>query len=875
MPRRCSASAPDASLRRRSGSHAFAHFGVLARPASLVFAAAAAWPPVHAQDQPARIEPPLASAQPVFLRLDERLSPANSFSTEVPADVPNGPGLGPLRLDPGRFRAPADVPHERHPAPARLQELIAVVRTNGESRGEQRAFLAGDDDFYVPFEALGAWVELPARVPLAMRGDEALVRLRDTGARVRFDESLLELAIDFPTEWYPEQVFTYRTGEHADITPSQAFGALVNYSLSSATSSGQRPQWNLATDSVLSWRSWTLTNELLHFDTAGESSTRRGLTQLVHDDPRRLTRFIAGDFFAAPTDLTGGLVLGGLSYARTFQIDPYLVRNPTAAYRGIADAPSDVDFFVGNQRIYHQHVAPGPFEIGNVSYITGQRDVRVVVRDASGHERTVTFPFYFADRGLAEGVSDFSYQAGAIRENAATSSADYGQAAFSASHSYGFTNHVTAGFHAEGTRDSGNVGPTVVLRSDALGIASLALLASHDRDAGNGHAYAAGYSYQRGPLFASALLRRASRNFAFLRPADAQPAAPRDDAYSVGYSPAGFGTVSLSYHYLQAFADPLQRATTATYSLPIGRDWSVEASYRRTVGNLAGYEALLTVQFRPRADITTFTSLRQDDTHTRTASFQVGNLLPEGEGLGWSVGGSHSISPAGHSDTLTPGIVYRMREAVIEASVSSTTGSGEHSQIATVSASGSVVYTGGHVGLSRPIEDSFSVVQIEPPLPGVRVYLNRQEVGRTDASGRVFLPRLVSYVENYLSIEDKDVPIEYSIQDPSRTVVPYFRSANFTVFRVEKVRAITGALKYTRTGREMPAAGVLFTLDVGGKPVEVPTAGNGEFYFENVPPGDYAGSVDIEGTACHFSLTIPPGEEPVVSIHDVHACSLP
>jgi len=339
MPRRCSASAPDASLRRRSGSHAFAHFGVLARPASLAFAAAAAWHPVHAQDQPARIEPPPASAQPVFLRLDERLSPANSFATEVPADVPNGPGLGPLRLDPGRFRAPADVPHERHAAPAGLVELIAVVRTNGESRGEQRAFLAGDDDFYVPFEALGAWVELPARVPLAMRGDEALVRLRDTGARVRFDESLLELAIDFPTEWYPEQVFTYRTGEHADITPSQAFGALVNYSLSSATSSGQRPQWNLATDSVLSWRSWTLTNELLHFDTAGESSTRRGLTQLVHDDPRRLTRFIAGDFFTAPTDLTGGLVLGGLSYARTFQIDPYLVRNPTAAYRGVADAP--------------------------------------------------------------------------------------------------------------------------------------------------------------------------------------------------------------------------------------------------------------------------------------------------------------------------------------------------------------------------------------------------------------------------------------------------------------------------------------------------------------------------------------------------------
>ena len=67
-------------------------------------------------------------------------------------------------------------------------------------------------------------------------------------------------------------------------------------------------------------------------------------------------------------------------------------------------------------------------------------------------------------------------------------------------------------------------------------------------------------------------------------------------------------------------------------------------------------------------------------------------------------------------------------------------------------------------GLSRPIEDSFAVARIEPPIPNVRVYLNQQESGRTDSRGRVFLPRVVSYVENNVGIDDRDVPIEHAIE---------------------------------------------------------------------------------------------------------------
>ena len=64
--------------------------------------------------------------------------------------------------------------------------------------------------------------------------------------------------------------------------------------------------------------------------------------------------------------------------------------------------------------------------------------------------------------------------------------------------------------------------------------------------------------------------------------------------------------------------------------------------------------------------------------------------------------------------------------------------------MARLSAAGGIVYVGGRVGFSRPVTDSFGLVRVDR-LEGVRVSLNNQEIGRTDASGEVFLPNLGSY----------------------------------------------------------------------------------------------------------------------------------
>lgn len=781
-----------------------------------------------------------------------------------------------LRLARGLGAPLDDAQPVLRPAPAGMQELIVAVNVNGMARGDSNAYLTASKAFLLPLSVLEKVVRIPAGVPRTQVDGEMLVFVGEIpGAEVAFDERALELRLLFPPALFARQSFRYRNDVHAEVTPSREVSALLTYSVGAASIRGAGTQWNFTGEADVAYRGWLLRNQYMRFESDERSTSLRGLTQLVKDDPARLTRFIAGDFFTAPTELTGGAILGGLSYSRSFDLDPYFVRQPAAAFSGVAELPSDVSLFVGNNRIYQQHVAPGPFDIGNVSYITGQRDVRIVVRDATGRERTVLFPFYFSDQGLAAGLQDFSYQLGALRENAATRSADFHDAAFSASHRVGVADSVTAGFHAEGTRELANAGPSLVLRSDALGVASLAFLASRDRvRASAGHAFAAQYTYQSGRFAGVAGIRLASRDFAFLRTSTAPRLALRDDFVSVSYGEQRPGTVSLSHRRVRNADEPGSRDSSLSYSVSLDRQWSLHATYRRTSGLGAGSGVDIGVQYLPREDLVSSASYRSTDAGARTVAFDFGNVIPEGEGLGYHVAVERSTGAA-TLRTISPALDYRMRQGELQlygTSVSTPTG---ESTVVNALWGGSIAYVAGHLGMSRPMDDAFAVVQIEPPLAGVRVRLNSQSFGRTDAAGRIFLPRLVSYVENHVSLEDKDIPIAYALAARTQVIVPQPHTGYLALFEVRKVSAVSGTLRYRRAGRSLALDSVVFTVRIGGKPVEVATGSGGEFYFENATPGDYPAEVDIDGHACRFTLSIPAGEDPVVNVPDVQTCDIP
>ncbi len=158
----------------------------------------------------------------------------------------------------------------------------------------------------------------------------------------------------------------------------------------------------------------------------GQHKYTRLDTTWTYPMPERLTTVRAGDIVSRPGAWGRSLRYGGVQYGTDFTLQPNLVLLPGQAIAGAAAVPSTVDVFVNNALVAQQQVRPGPFSIGNVPPITGTGDLTLVVRDELGREQVISRPFYASASLLRAGLSDFTYEAGYLRENYGVSSDDYG-----------------------------------------------------------------------------------------------------------------------------------------------------------------------------------------------------------------------------------------------------------------------------------------------------------------------------------------------------------------------------------------------------------------------------------------------------------------
>src|SRR5437867_2567103 len=183
----------------------------------------------------------------------------------------------------------------------------------------------------------------------------------------------------------------------------------------------------------------------------------------------------------------------------------------------------------------------------------------------------------------------------------------------------------------------------------------------------------------------------------------------------------------------------------------------------------------------------------------------------------------------------------------------------------TITAAGGLVYEAGSLLPTRPVQDSFALVRV-PGVPDVRVYSSNNLVGRTDSSGDVLVPNLLPYYGNRLSIDDRDVPLNYEVQSIEKTIAPPFRGGAFVPFPVKQIRTVTGSVIVRGvSGDVVPTFGQL-TLSAEGKSYESPLGRGGEFYFENLSSGTYDAVIDHHDGSCRFRIDIPTGSDSIVKL---------
>jgi outer membrane usher protein len=285
----------------------------------------------------------------------------------------------------------------------------------------------------------------------------------------------------------------------------------------------------------------------------------------------------------------------------------------------------------------------------------------------------------------------------------------------------------------------------------------------------------------------------------------------------------------------------------------------VTALHSRPAGGEPGTEVFTGLTYF-LGDNTTGTLSGQVGPDRHSTTVEVQRSLPLGTGFGYRVQATRleqevpAAEPGGGHDRAVEynGLAlgqYQSRYGFYEASYQR---SGDRNSSVLTAAAG-VVAMGGGLHLSRPVQDGFALIDV-PGLPGVRGYLNNQEIGRTDSRGKLLVPNLLPYYGNRLGIADQDIPIEYSIDTTERLVAPPVRGGAVVTFPARRIQAFMGSLVMDVRGRAVTPAYGQLTVTAAGQTYESPIGRDGEFYLESLPRGRHSAVIEHKEGTCRFTL---------------------
>ncbi len=662
-------------------------------------------------------------------------------------------------------RAPS--PEESQPA----QRLWLEVSLNGHAASrllevEIPAGSAQGGDLRVAYgdwQALGL-VATPAE--LDERGWVALSRLGDV--QPLFDAGAQRLQLTLPASRFQGNVIEVfgRPANLPDVTP---LNATLNYDIfvqhaRPPFASGASTEVAGFFDGRLAGEWGSLNQSLLSQvpTTGGNASVRRLDTSYRYYNPEALTSWQVGDAVSVGLVSRPAIRFGGVQWRRNFSLRPDLVTFPAPSLSGSSAVPTSVDVYVDQIRRSQLDVPAGPFTLNQLPVLTGPHQVQVVVRDTLGRDQVTTLDLFASPQLLRPGLFDFAVQGGFGRRNYAQADDRYDSDPLAiASARYGLTPTVTLEGQGEYARSVNLVSAGVASLIGRNGSFGLNLAGSrYEGDFGNELNGRFDYYFDR-RLILNGSFSEASERFRDIASLDSGLGLTRSRqqlALSQGFDNGG--TLALSWIRQRALDDTRFSSLMLTAARNVASrgyltvsGWS-SLEGDRTWGASIGINWFL-------GDRRSVGAYHEVNDSGSTSMLTAQSNLPMDPGWGWRVDVAQ-----GQRDYRRAELLNRNRVSDLSALVED----GESGQIARLGAVGALAWMPGTLQAGRRINDAYALVDLG--YPDVAVFLENRPIGRTDAEGFLLVNDLNAYQQNKLSLEALDLPLDVSVGDAERRVVP-------------------------------------------------------------------------------------------------------
>ena len=739
------------------------------------------------------------------------------------------------------------------------QRALLSLSVNSEDRGEAPVLLR-DEEIYLRVEDLeAARLVVPLGRRIEVAGDR-YVLLSSLAPEITgtFDEERLQVTLVAPAALFRTTVTQLAAQKPEGFRIARDPSAYLNYALQSTDL--QPPDVFLETGLRLLGRS-------LFFATASQTATlglTRGLTSLSVDDEAQLTRLSLGDTLISTTLLGSSGIFAGVTYRREYGLDPYVISRPDHLLTGSATTPSLAKIYVNGMLVRQESVPAGPFEFHQLTIPSGAREVQIVVRDAFGRETTTSTSAYIVPTLLAPGQHDYTYTAGFPR---LPTTQDhpwglYAPPALVGLHRYGVSDSLTAGARLEAGPNTLSAGPVLTL-GHPWGQLDLETAASIQARRG-GAAASATYTYAA-PRFGVGLSAR------LVSPRYATSSTPATaDRVTLAVGP--FASYELTSTWSIGASATTQRtrdnggmhALRLSSGLGLTKNLSalVTLDYTSQSFGKRDLQGMLMLTYSFGNQLTAQVETHQDARTGPSVSTTVEKSLPVGDGIGYRLRGSYARDGSAAGDGL---LQYQGKYGFAEANVTGDqTGTLHH----TLHYAGGMAVVNGYAALGRPVDQGFAVVKLED-LPDVHVTVNNAGVGTTNGHGTLLLPSLLPYYGNTVALVTEDIPVDRSLEAITKLAVPPLHGGALVEFRAPRVRGLQGTIHPTVPDLPTDFGPGAISLTVNDKPIEAVVGRHGEFYLEDIPPGDHDLTVEFPNLTCHVHLQVPDTAESLRSLGEL------
>jgi outer membrane usher protein len=662
----------------------------------------------------------------------------------------------------------------------------------------------------------------------------------------RIDRARLVLALTVPAAGFDSSAVSLRRAPAAPSNSSAA-GVYLNYSMVASRRQAAEGTFGAAVDAVIfSGAGALVAGAVVRGDRHG-LSVQRTETYWRTDWPEQMKALVIGDAVGGTGGWSRPVRYGGVRYGRDFALAPGYIAYPLPTVSGSAALPSTVDVLVNNQRQSSASVKAGPFDLSNVPVVSGAGAITLVVRDLRGVETVLTQDYYSSPLLLAAGLSDFSAESGALRRNYGAKD-DYGPLFAAGTYRYGLASGLTLGARAElqRTRQAGGVEATGLLGSIAVARAAAAWSHSADgvTEPRSGARWLA--AIERVGLRGGGALQWERFDAGFVQFGDEGAEIRPRTRVQANFGMALGSSNSAGMSYVRQTSWSGERFTLVGFNLDmalLGRA-HLSAYASKQLAPAAGWSGGLNL-IVPLGGQTTLTASSGRGSAGRAANIvQASRSAPPAQGWGWSVRASDA-----QNREMQAGVVRNTSFGRFGVDVNA----GADANAMRVSADGSLGWFEGLPFAARRIDQgAFAVVRVGD-LEGVAISRSNQVMGITNSRGLAFVPGLLPYQANVLTLESDNLPLDVNIGSVRREVVPNARSGVLLDFPVRRARNALATLRQA-DGAPVPL-GARVTVLPGNQ--EFIVAKRGQVYLMDVQG---ASRIDVrwKDGSCTLPLALGP-----------------